>query len=50
MTKHLQEDGTIRCGENIDYVFIKNGHQLFLAGITECIVGIKRRGDPMQRQ
>ena len=31
--KHLQEDGTIVPGENIDYVFRKAQRQLELAGI-----------------
>jgi hypothetical protein len=41
--KHLDEDGTIRQGENIDYVFRKSQRQLELAGYTEPIIGIKRR-------
>lgn len=41
--KHLKEDGTIRDGENIDYVFRKSQNQLELAGITQAIIGIKRK-------
>ena len=41
--KHLKEDGTIKEKENIDYVFRKSIRQLELAGITQAIVGIKRR-------
>ena len=35
--KHIKEE------ENIDYVFRKSVRQLELAGITQAIVGIKRR-------
>ena len=31
--KHLTDDGTIKKGENIDYVFIKNPRSCRLAGI-----------------
>jgi len=41
--KHLEEDGTIKFMENIDYVFRKSARQLELAGITQPIIGIKRR-------
>lgn len=41
--KHLTEDGTIVPGENIDYVFRSCIRQLTLAGITQPIIGIKRR-------
>ena len=41
--KHLLKDGTIKEGENIDYVFRKAIRQLTLAGITQPIVGIKRK-------
>lgn len=41
--KHLEEDGTIKLMENIDYVFRKSIRQLELAGITQPIIGIKRR-------
>lgn len=41
--KHLTGDGTIVPGENIDYVFRSATRQLTLAGITQSIVGIKRR-------
>lgn len=41
--KHLKADGTIKDGENIDYVFRKSQRQLELAGYTDPIPGIKRR-------
>ncbi|GAA0382494.1 hypothetical protein [Paenibacillus motobuensis] len=41
--KHLEADGTIKAGENIDYVFRKAQRQLELAGYIEAITGIKRR-------
>ena len=41
--KHLSEDGSIKAGENIDYVFRKAKRQLEIAGITRPIQGIKRR-------
>ena len=41
--KHLQDDGTIIPGENIDYVFRKAQRQLELAGVYMAIPGIKRR-------
>lgn len=41
--KHLMEDGSIKAGENIDYVFRKAKRQLEIAGITQAIQGIKRR-------
>lgn len=41
--KHLKEDGTIKELEDIDYVFRKSIRQLELAGITQAIVGVKRR-------
>ncbi|GIN93355.1 hypothetical protein J22TS1_44060 [Siminovitchia terrae] len=41
--KHLESDGKIKDGENIDYVFRKAQRQLELAGHTEAIPGIKRR-------
>ena len=40
---HLEDDGTIKNGENIDYVFRKSVNQLTLAGITQAIIGIKRK-------
>lgn len=40
--KHLEEDGTIRIGENIDYVFRRSQNQLRYAGVTWAIPGIKR--------
>lgn len=39
--KHLQEDGTIIPGEDIDYVFRKAQRQLELAGVYMAIPGIK---------
>ena len=44
--KHLLEDGTIKSGENIDYVFRKAQRQLMYAGLHEPIIGIKRRTTP----
>ena len=41
--KHLTEDGTIKKDENLDYIFRKAQNQLTLAGITQPIIGIKRR-------
>lgn len=40
--KHLLEDGTIKEGEDMDYVFRKAQRQLELAGYTGPIPGIKR--------
>ena len=44
--KHLEKDGTIKEGENIDYVFIRNHRQCELAGInlTVCLQGISNYG------
>lgn len=41
--KHLEDDGTIKPNENIDYVFRSSPRQLELAGYTDAIPGIKRR-------
>ncbi len=41
--KHLSEDGRLKEGEDIDYVFRRAKRQLELAGYTEPIQGIKRR-------
>lgn len=41
--KHLDSEGNIKCGENIDYIFRKAKRQLELAGIKQSIVGIKRK-------
>jgi len=41
--KHIEPDGRIKKGENIDYVFRKAQRKLELAGYTESIIGIKRR-------
>ncbi len=48
--KHLEPDGTIKLGENIDYIFRKSQRQLELAGYTEPIVGIKRRSSAEYRK
>ena len=44
--KHLEKDGTIKEGENIDYVFIQNHRQCELAGINlaVCLQGISNYG------
>ena len=44
--KHLEKDGTIKEGENIDYVFIHNHRQCELAGINlaVCLQGISNYG------
>lgn len=41
--KHLHDDGTIKEGENIDYVFRKAQRQMEIAGYTQAIPGIKRK-------
>ena len=41
--KHLDKNGKLLHGENIDYVFRKSVNQLNYAGITQAIPGIKRR-------
>ena len=41
--KHLEDDGTLVEGSEIDYVFRKAQRQLELSGYTEPIPGIKRR-------
>lgn len=41
--KHLDANGTILNNENIDYVFRKAQRQLELAGITQAIIGIKKK-------
>ena len=41
--KHLEQDGTIRPNEDLDYIFRKAHNQLNLAGITQAIPGIKKR-------
>lgn len=43
--KHLAEDGTLNANENIDYVFHKAIRQLELAGISQPIIGIKRKSN-----
>ena len=48
--KHLQEDGTIVPGENIDYVFRKAQRQLELSGIHMPIPGIKRRTEATKQK
>lgn len=42
--KHLNSDGTIKNGENLDYIFRKSTNQLRIAGIIQAVPGIKRRG------
>lgn len=46
--KHLEDDGTLKQGENLDYVFRKATRQLELAGYTGPIVGIKRQSEPRE--
>ena len=41
--KHLDANGTIKSGEDLDYIFRKAPNQLNLAGITQAIPWIKRR-------
>lgn len=51
--RHLEDNGTLKPGENIDYVFRKAQNQLIYAGYDEPIIGIKRRtkGDePCQKK
>ncbi|QQZ58940.1 hypothetical protein JI735_19625 [Paenibacillus sonchi] len=48
--KHLEQDGTIRQGENLDYVFRKAQRQLELAGYNGPIPGIKRRSAETVRE
>ncbi len=43
--RHLEPDGTIKAGENIDYVLRKAQNQLNYAGIIQAIPGIRRRSD-----
>lgn len=39
--KHLMKDGTVKVGENIDYIFRKAKNQLNISGITWAIPAIK---------
>lgn len=48
--KHLLEDGTIRSGENLDYVFRKAQNQLTYAGVTWAVPGIRRDVQNWRRQ
>lgn len=41
--KHLEDNGMIKQGENVDYVFRKAQRQMELAGYTGAIPGIKRK-------
>ncbi|QOY37076.1 hypothetical protein AWH56_005390 [Anaerobacillus isosaccharinicus] len=41
--KHLEPNGALKEGENIDYVFRKAKRQLEIAGYSQAIVGIKKR-------
>lgn len=43
--KHLEEDGTLKPDEDIDYVFRQAQRQLELAGYCHPIPGVKRRTD-----
>ena len=47
--KHLELDGTLKKGENIDYVFRKAQNQINYAGITYAIPGIKREYKEVQK-
>jgi len=40
--KHLDDNGRLKEGENIDYVLRRAQRQLELAGILQAIPGIKR--------
>lgn len=40
---YLEDDGTIKTNANIDFVFRKSVNQLNKAGITQAIIGIKRK-------
>lgn len=44
--KHLNDDGSIKEGENLDYIFRKAQNQLMIAGYNDPIPGIKRRTEP----
>ena len=48
--KHLLEDGTIRPGENLDYVFRKAQNQLTYAGVTWAVPGIRRAEQNRRRE
>lgn len=41
--KHLDSEGNILKNENIDYVFRRAQRQLELAGVTQAVIGIKRK-------
>lgn len=41
--KHLDIEGNILVGENLDYVFRKSKRQLEIAGVIQEIIGIKKR-------
>ena len=43
--KHLTPDGTIKSGENIDYIFRLAQNQLTIAGIVWAIPGIKKKSN-----
>lgn len=40
---YLEDDGTIKPNVNIDFVFQQSVNQLNKAGITQAIIGIKRK-------
>lgn len=44
---YLEDDGTIKANVNIDFVFRKSVNQLNKAGITQAIIGIKRKAPEM---
>jgi len=41
--KHLEEDGTIKQGENLEYIFLKAHNQLKIAGYELAYRPIKER-------
>ena len=41
--RYLEDDGTIKANMNIDFLFRKSVNQLNKAGITQAIIGIKRK-------
>ena len=48
--KHLMPDGTIKPGENIDYVFRRAQNQLTIAGIVWAIPGIKKKSNCTKKE
>lgn len=43
--KHLDLDGNIKTGENIDYIFRMAKRQLELASIRQAVIGIKKKSE-----